>query len=229
MFYGKANAEARGESYPYPRYTGHPEAENDPFALDLSADPNLRGLYLDAEEDSGYVRDRNVFGEPITIEDTHSVTARYRDGTLLSYSLVAYSPWEGLRVAITGTRGRVELYDRHGSHIISGQTDEELAAAQSAQEDQHVTVFPMFKPPYRVDVARSAGGHGGGDAAVLDRILLPDPPPDPLKRDAGPVQGAASILLGVAAEKSIASGRPVRIADLLELPEGRPSELPAGM
>ena len=109
MFYGAANAAARGEHYSYARYTGEEAARDDPFALFLDQDPGLRGLYLDAEAETGYLRDRNVFGDPITIEDTLCVTARYRNAALLSYSLVAYAPWEGYRVAITGTRGRLEL------------------------------------------------------------------------------------------------------------------------
>ena len=60
------------------------------------------------------MRDRNVFGEPITIDDTMTVTARYRNGVLLSYCLVAYAPWEGLRVAVTG--------DRAGSRWTSWRT-----------------------------------------------------------------------------------------------------------
>ena len=108
-FYGRANAEARGESYPYARYTGNEAARHDPFALFLDRSAALRGLYLEAEAESGYVRDRNVFGEPITIDDTMTVTARYRNGALLSYCLVAYAPWEGLRVAVTGDRGRLQM------------------------------------------------------------------------------------------------------------------------
>src|SRR5262245_45086449 len=99
-FYGRANAEARGESYPYARYTGTEAAANDPFALFLDRNAALRGLYLEAEADSGYIRDRNVLGEPITIDDTMTVTARYRNNALLSYCLVAYTPREGLRVAV---------------------------------------------------------------------------------------------------------------------------------
>ncbi len=118
-FYGREAAAGRGESYGYSRYTGQdPRAHDDPFALDLERSPMLRGLYLDAEEQSGYLRDRNVFGEEISIEDTMVVSARYRSGALLSYSLVVYSPWEGLRVAVTGDKGRVELYERHGAHMI---------------------------------------------------------------------------------------------------------------
>ena len=88
-FYGRENAEARGESYSYDRYTGVAEAENDPFALYMDKRDTLKSLYLDAEGDSGYVRDRNVFGDNISAEDTMSVTARYRNGALLTYSLLA--------------------------------------------------------------------------------------------------------------------------------------------
>ena len=50
QFYGKANAEARGEHYSYTRYTGVPEAKDDPFALFLDEKADYRGLYLDAEQ-----------------------------------------------------------------------------------------------------------------------------------------------------------------------------------
>ena len=44
-------------------------------------------LYLRAEAEIGYVRDRNVFREDISIEDTMDVPVRYRSGMLLNYSL----------------------------------------------------------------------------------------------------------------------------------------------
>ena len=217
-FYGRANAEARGEHYDYDRYTDAPGAADDPFALSLRSHRSLAGLYLDAEADSGYVRDRNVFGDDITIEDTMAVTARYRSGVLLSYCLVAYSPWEGLRVAITGDRGRVELYERHGSHIIRGQDDQELSAEQELGAAQQLWHFPMFGPPREVPIPQASGGHGGGDAVLLQDLFSPDVAPDPYGRAASHLDGAAAILLGIAANRSIATGGPVDVDDLLELP-----------
>ena len=102
-FYGRDNAASRGEHYDYDRYTDEPQAADDPFALSLRAHPALAALYLDAEADDGYRRDRNVFGDGISIEDTVALTARYDSGAVLSYSLVAYAPWEGLRVSITAS------------------------------------------------------------------------------------------------------------------------------
>ena len=217
-FYGRNNAEARGERYDYTRYTDAPGAENDPFALSLHGHRGLRGLYLEAEADSGYLRDRNVFGDEISIEDTMAVTARYRSGALLSYSLVAYSPWEGLRIAITGDKGRVELDERHGSHIIAGQSDEELAEAQSLGAGQTLRFFPMFRGPREIEIPRAEGGHGGGDRVMLEQIFSPNPPPDPFGRAASHLDGAASILLGMSANESIATGLPVNCDDLVPLP-----------
>ncbi|MCY3833853.1 MAG: Gfo/Idh/MocA family oxidoreductase, partial [Chloroflexi bacterium] len=49
MFYGKANAEARGERYHYARYTFEKAARDDPFALRLDEKEAYAGLYLAAE------------------------------------------------------------------------------------------------------------------------------------------------------------------------------------
>lgn len=217
-FYGQANAASRGETYSYDRYTDAADAAGDPFALSLRSHRTLTGLYLDAEQDSGYLRDRNVFGRGITIEDTMAVTARYRSGAILSYCLVAYSPWEGLRVAITGDRGRVELYERHGSHIIRGQDDQELAAEQALGSQQQLWHFPMFAPPRPVEIPMARGGHGGGDAVLLEDLFSPEPPADPFGRAASHLDGAAAILVGIAANQSMATGAPVDVDDLLVLP-----------
>jgi predicted dehydrogenase len=228
LFYGKANAQARGQRYDYERYTGQEAAKADPFALDLQAQENLKGLYHQAEAETGYLRDKNVFGEHVNIEDTMAVTARYRKGPILSYHLLAYAPWEGYRCGITGTRGRLDIFDKHGSHVIAGQSDDELAAQQRAQAhtdaekiepNQYIRVWPMFGAPYLVDIPEGVGGHGGGDLVMLEQIFDPHAPKDPFGRAASHLDGAASILTGCAANHSIASGQPVRLDDLLELPD----------
>ena len=234
-FYGGQAAAARGESYAYARYTGQ-GSDDDPFALDLDRSPMLRGLYADAEAESGYLRDRNVFGDDITIEDTMAVTARYRGGALLSYSLVAYSPWEGLRVAITGDAGRIELYERHGAHVIertptgaaasAGRGDEMSPGDPGTEPARSVRLFPMFAPPAEVDIPD--GGPHGGDALMLEQIFDPGAPPDPDGRAASHLDGAASVLLGTAANRSIETGLPVSVDELrAALPARRPASQPA--
>ncbi len=225
-FYGRANAEARGETYSYARYTGEPAAQKDPFALFLDADDQLRELYLDAEAEDGYIRDRNVFGEPITIEDTMAVTARYQNGVILSYCLIAYSPWEGLRVAINGTKGRAELDVQETTAWLKGQPglpEPDLTASTGAFKRSTLKVFPMFGEGYEVPIPASEGGHGGADPVLLAQLFAPVPPPDPFHRAASHIDGAASILTGIAANLSMETRRPVRISDLFDLPEKQPT------
>lgn len=217
-FYGKSNAESRGEHYSYERYTGVPEAKNDPFALDLAEKEMFRGLYLNAEAESGYIRDGNVFSDAITIEDTMSVTATYRSGAILSYSLVAYSPWEGLRVSITGTKGRVELdVIENINHLLGDGRAEN--ASKGAFKSASIRVHPMFGQSYEVDIETGEGGHGGADPVMLEQIFAANPPPDPYHRAASHIDGAASILVGIAANESMKTQHLVRIQDLFPLPE----------
>ncbi len=61
------------------------------------------------------------------------------------------------------------------------------------------------------------GGHGGGDAKLLERLFVSPDAPDPLNHAAGTRDGAMSILIGIAARKSIDTGKPVKIADLTDL------------
>jgi predicted dehydrogenase len=215
-FYGRAAAAARGEQYSYHRYTHH--AAGDPFAIDLARSPMLRGLYLEAERESGYLRDRNVFGDGISAEDTMVVSARYHGGALLSYSLVAYSPYEGLMVAITGDKGRIELREQHGAHIVD-QTPTGEAAATAQGQRRQLRLYPMFAAPVDIGLESAIGPHGG-DAAMLEQIFAPNPPADPCGRAASHLDGAASVLLGAAANRSISTGGPVRISELgVSLPE----------
>lgn len=215
QFYGRSNAEARGEQYGYNRYTNFPEAQNDPFALFLTSQKDMQGLYLEAEAETGYLRDRNVFGEPITIEDTMTVTARYSNSALLSYCLVAYAPWEGLRVAITGTKGRIEMdIEESITHLLG---DGQAAASKGSFKATRMRAFPMFGEPYKVEVPMGDGGHGGADPVMLEQIFSPNPPDDPYRRAASHIDGAASILVGIAGNMAMQTGQMVQIDEMFPL------------
>ncbi len=214
-FYGKQNALGRGETYPYERYTNVPEAADDPFALHLTDKAALTGLYLDAEAETGYLRDRNVFGEPITIEDTLAVTARYANGALLSYCLVAYAPWEGLRVAITGTKGRIEMdIEESVTHLLG---DGKPEASKGPFKQARMRVFPMFGEPRELPVEIGEGGHGGADPVMLEQLFGLNPPQNPYRRAASHVDGAASVLVGIAANQALTNGRAVVVDELFPL------------
>jgi predicted dehydrogenase len=212
-FYGKANAAARGITKFYARSTGSPNAQGDPFALDLRADDTLRRLYLEAEHEDGYLRDQSVFGEPINIEDTMNVLVRYRSGAQMSYTLTAYCPWEGCRIAFIGTQGRIELEDVES--IEGGNPS--IIVGENAQHGQRIMVFPHWEKPYRATIPPAIGGHGGGDA-LLAEDLFGNPPPDLYQRTATHIDGARSILTGIAANLSFATGEPVEVDKLFPLP-----------
>ena len=209
-FYGMKNAENRGVTEFYQRAYGSPAAKNDPFAIDLTSDEEMKAMYLDAEEDSGYIRDRSVFSDDVAIEDVLGVLVKYNRGAILTYSLNSYLPWEGFNVVFNGSKGRIELKLVEKSYV-SGE-DSMVHYGETSKEE--LWVYPMFSPPYKVAVERKPGGHGGGDPVLLNDIFGV-PEYDPFNRAASHVDGAMSILTGVAANKSIASGMPVNIAELV--------------
>lgn len=210
MFYGRENAEARGVTQFYNRATGNPVAKDDPFALHLDCNDHLKAMYLDAEQEDGYQRDQSVFGDGINIEDTMGVLVRYRNKAILTYSLVAYQPWEGYRLAINGTKGRIEMSVIEQSYVNSGG-DKKL---EGALKGKSLRVLPMFGAPYEVEVEEKAGGHGGGDPVLLND-LFGEAAEDPFQRAANHIDGARSILTGIAANRAIATGMPVHIHSLV--------------
>lgn len=223
VFYGKQNALARGDAAltRYDRYTGEPLAKDDPFRLDLDESEPFRKIYRAGEADSGYLRDRNVFRDDITIYDQMSLNVRYRTAQLLTYSLVCYSPREGMRVCFNGDRGRLEYHEFIGTHMNRAvrPKDFKLDDKPGAEaEGEWIKVYPHFKPSYLVPVPAIAGAHGGADE-ILNRSFYDPAAPstDPLGRFAGHEQGAASILVGIAGVESIRRNVPVNLLDLVPL------------
>jgi predicted dehydrogenase len=210
-FYGKENAEKRGVTQFYDRATGNPAAKDDHFALHMDQNENLKAMYLDAEHEDGYRRDQSVFGDGINIEDTMGVLVKYKNNAILSYSLNAYLPWEGYRIAFNGSKGRLEMSIVEQSYVNSGGEK----ADEGALLGHTITVHPMFGAPYNVEVDEGVGGHGGGDTVMLNDIFG-TPVEDRYKRAANHVDGARSILTGIAANKSIRTGMPVKVDELVK-------------
>lgn len=211
LFYGKENAEERGVTAFYERATGNPLAKDDPFALHLDENEHLKRMYLDAEHEDGYRRDQSVFGDGISIEDTMGVVVRYENRAILTYSLNAYMPWEGYRIAFNGTKGRLEMTIVEQSYVNSGGDK----ALEGALKDKRIILFPMWKPPVEIEVEEGEGGHGGGDPVLLHDIFG-TPTDDPYERKANHIDGARSILTGIAANRSMQTGMPVKIKELVK-------------
>ncbi|WES63039.1 Gfo/Idh/MocA family oxidoreductase [Microbacter sp. GSS18] len=218
-FYGVDNAAARG-------ITGRPERGThdgaDAFELDLRDDARLTALYLDAEQHDGYRRDLDVFSDGITIEDNLALVVDYLSGATLSYSLNAHAPWEGYRVAVNGTEGRVELdvVERgavladEGLHPVLDPSATDAGASGSLRpEGERLLVQRHWEAAYEVEIPNLAGGHGGGDQLLL-RDVFEGPGEDPLARPADWRDGVRAIAVGIAGNRSLATGLPVETADL---------------
>ncbi|MRN56021.1 Gfo/Idh/MocA family protein [Paenibacillus monticola] len=210
-FYGRENAEKRGVSEFYQRVHGSAAAKNDPFALHLEDNEQLKAMYLDTEHEDGYLRDQSVFGDNISIEDTMGVMVKYKNKAIMNYSLNAYLPWEGFIVVFNGTKGRMEVKVVEQSYVNAGGSK----AQEGAVKDKTITVFPQFAEPYEVEIEEGVGGHGGGDPVML-RDIFERPIDDRFNRAASHVDGAWSIMTGIAANRSMATGLPVKVDTLLK-------------
>ena len=209
-FYGRENAENRGVTKFYSRVHGQKNAVGDPFALVMAGNNQLENLYLNAEKDDGYYRDQSVFGDGISIEDTMNVLVHYANGAQMSYSLNAYSPWEGFRIGFTGTKGRIEVEVVEKVYINAGGD----VSGEGVLKGKKIVVYPMFEQPYVVNVEEGVGSHGGGDKVMLE-YLFGTKRQDKFNRAASYIDGAMSILTGIAANKSISTEQPVDVLTLV--------------
>lgn len=220
-FYGPLNAARDDRDSEYER--GSVPDVTDPFALDLRRDEKLRALYLDNEGYDGYRRDQNVFGAGITIEDNLSLVVDYARGASMSYSLNAHSPWEGYRIAVNGTRGRVELEVVERGEVVLGEDGHTVIDPSAITDDsqaellrpraERILLQKHWQSPTEVPIPQGEGGHGGGDAILLRDVFV-GVGDDDLGRAADYVDGVKAIAVGIAGNRSLATGLPVRVSEL---------------
>ncbi len=145
-----------------------------------------------AQKYEGYSPRQCIFDPQINIEDTYAVTVRFDGGAFLSYSLNASMPYEGYRLGINGTEGRIEYTDYHGGSA-------RLPFPEPGS--QPVIFIPMFGRREIIDIGNSGDGHGGGDPLLLDELFI-GPDPTFVKRSAGLEDGIESVMTGVAVHRS---------------------------
>ncbi|GAA1976084.1 Gfo/Idh/MocA family oxidoreductase [Isoptericola halotolerans] len=223
-FYGDDAAHAQGYEP-----TGGERALNaegvDPWALDMAKDPYLGELYgPEAQAHDGYVRNRSVFDAGITTEDTLGLVVEYAGGPMLTYSLTASAPWEGYRVVVNGSRGQATLevtergsvvFGEDGKAVLDPSLTEAFAQDEVRPNGERLLVQRHWeRAEERPIVALGAGGHGGGDALLLNDIFVGRDESDPLGRAAGFVDGLRASGVGYAGNRSLETGEPVRLADL---------------
>jgi hypothetical protein len=127
------------------------------------------------------------------------------------------------RCAIVGTGSRATMYvdailgahaghAEHRAHVIERGPAGAGPGDAGAGPPQSIRLWPMFSPP--ADVEIPVGGPHAGDALMLEQLFDPGAPPDPDGRAASHLDGAAAVLPGTAANRSIATGAPVALDQL---------------
>ncbi len=163
---------------------------------------NNSELYAKVEHLDGYIRDQCVFSEEIDIEDTVSLTVRYSGGTLMSYALNAHGIYEGWQMVLNGTEGRMQLAEWSQGPV-------------GCREKADILIKRWKKPLETITVPLSDEAHGGADT-LLQKMLFGGAQADPLGHMASSRSGAMALMIGAAANRSIASGKAIQINELLK-------------
>ena len=147
-----------------------------------------------------YTPDKCIFDSEINIYDTYIANVRYKNGALLNYSANFSTPYEGYRLAINGTRGRLETMEFMGG--VQG-------SIPPFHEDgkQYIDYFPIFAGRERIHTVQGWGGHGGGDPCILEDIFLGEDPNRKYDILAKSRDGFRAIAIGDAVFESITDGQ----------------------
>lgn len=192
------------------RCRGCPHSANCALYLDIASSESYRQLYLEAESEDGYHRDGCVFDPVIDIQDQMNVLIGYENGIQVSYSLTAYSPYESETVIIEGSKGRLEYHAQIdtgpdlGGQVFPGIAD-------MANED--LKLYMTGCGVEGVPLARAEGGHGGADPKLRAEFFRRDwalPPTDEMATLEDAIQ---AVLVGAAANTSMATGETVAIQE----------------
>ena len=90
-----------------------------------------------------------------------ALCVKYDKGAVMTYSLIAHSPYEGWRMAINGTNGRLEAEIFESGHKASGK-------------NQKIMFYDRKGQIKEIIVPKSKGGHGGGDERLLRMLFVGD-------------------------------------------------------
>jgi len=181
-----------------------PHKKNCNYYWDITRQPRLMELYVNAEKADGYLRDACVYRSDIDIHDTMNAVVKYSSGVNMSYSVNTFMPIEGYRLAFNGTKGRLEIRDYERQAWDPG-------------EETEMYLIRNFGKREKIALPTGTEGHGGGDRVLRDLIFKKGTTVAPHLQLPGSRAGAMSCLTGIAARKSCDDGKPIKIADLVRL------------
>lgn len=224
MAYGSLDFYGKNNSFRGTKCRGCLHQSKCDYYYDITQNQGYMDLYVKNEHYDGYLRDGCVWRNEIDIFDKMSAQIKYANGILANYSLTTYSPYEGWQIAFNGKKGRVETWEDI-PYLQKVNTDQakrhatEMSNSDDVIEGDVNEIFVMdnFKKNFQIyTTPKIAAGHGGGDIRMLRRIFT-DTKDNPHHVMAGTREGAMSILIGIAARKSVKERRPVKISELTDL------------
>ncbi len=222
--YGSLEHYGKNNAYRGTKCRGCEHKSNCKFFWDITANKHLENLYVKNEQHDGYIRDGCVWSNDIDIYDKMSAQIIYANGVTVNYSLTTYSPYEGWQIAFNGMKGRIETWEDI-PYLQKIQDDQgkrhaiEMSNADDAikGEVREIMAWDNFGKEHEVyTTPKISGGHGGGDTR-MQRRMFTNTNDNPHHVMAGTREGAMSILIGIAARKSIQLKRPVKISELTDL------------
>lgn len=148
---------------------------------------------------------RYIYDAEIDIEDVYSVSASYRRGTLLTYSCNFCTPWEGFRLGINGTAGRIEAESR--------TNPDPTGRSGPATGIRRLEILDLRGAVESVPLPETEGGHDGADP-IIQRDLFEGVSENSSRLGlvAGSAEGGLAVAMGEAVWHSIRDRRPVPIA-----------------
>jgi predicted dehydrogenase len=146
-----------------------------------------------------------IYDPQIEIEDTYGAVIKYDGGAIMSYSVNFSTPYEGFRIAINGTEGRIEFDEIHAPM--------RLPFSQNVI-DETITYIPLFGGRERIEVINDGGNHGGGDPLMLDELFIGPDTTCPVTRQASVWDGIDVVLTGIGVAKSVQEHRVVTMQEL---------------
>ncbi|UCH15290.1 MAG: Gfo/Idh/MocA family oxidoreductase [Bacteroidales bacterium] len=201
-----------------------PHIERCKFYWDMTKNERYMKLYAANEKYDGYIRDNCLWREEIDIFDKMAVQIKYANNLQVAYSLTAYSPFEGFRLAFNGMDGRIETWEgipwreeekEDQSQIYNKEMDQ--SHVEKTSNYHEIVVNRNFTDYERIKLPYIRRGHWGADKIMQDKILRAIDTDKALHHAANVRDGAMAILIGVAARKSIDEGRVVKISELTDI------------
>jgi predicted dehydrogenase len=181
-----------------------PHTKDCRFYYDITKNENRMKLYVACEDADGYYRDGCVFRQDCDIYDSMGAIVKYSNGAMMNYSLNAFMPFEGYRLAFNGEKGRLEVrdYERQPWQV---------------EKQSEIYLTKSFGQREKIEVVEGTGGHGGGDTRIRDLIFRKTDVPAYMKLPDSRA-GSLSCLTGIAARKSVELKKPIRISELARIP-----------